>query len=46
MLQWLRPIRSARIKRVLHGSLRHRIALMCAERDPRLPSRALLVGRA
>ena len=34
------------IKRVLDGSLRHRIALMCAERDPVECHRALLVGRA
>lgn len=34
------------IKRVLHGSLCHRIALMCAERDPLDCHRALLVGRA
>lgn len=34
------------IARVLQGARRHRIALMCAERDPADCHRALLVGRA
>lgn len=34
------------IERLRQGSARHRIALMCAERDPINCHRALLVGRA
>lgn len=34
------------IGRILEGGKRHRIALMCAERDPLDCHRALLVGRA
>lgn len=34
------------IERVMRGSQRHRIALMCAERDPLECHRALMVGRA
>lgn len=33
------------IERVMRGSQRHRIALMCAERDPLECHRALMVGR-
>lgn len=40
------PAFAAGLDRVIAGAGRHRIALMCAERDPRDCHRGLLVGRA